>query len=237
MSTTEFNIVKIKDEFNNFLRVKLNDDDSLTRVTASSIDFSGDDSTTKFSLSSNLSYVGTVTIGGTAKYFGEDWTIGWRGTDVGKIIFNTAPTTGTDNITVKYGITTGNGNFVYPDLPRTDLGTHSYPRIGFKVTVDSDLAGLGGGLDIPVTNDIKIQIKVVGIDTKEIDDLVTNIRTYTLEYMKNFYYWNYIKPDSIAEYDDFSDNTAQNHFKIIEFTIPNKYDILTYSAHSLGTGA
>ena len=181
-ATTEFDIVKIKDEFNNFLRVKLNPDDPLIRVITQTKSFAGAFPLAKFSLSSNLSYVGSVFVNRIEKYFGTHWTIGWRGTDIGKIIMKYPPTF-RERLVVKYGITTGNGNFVDPELPRTDSGIHDYPKVGFKTTVRSDLASLGGSDNIAVKNDILFQIRIVSTDTKEIDQLWNNLEANTPSYL------------------------------------------------------
>ena len=46
---------------------------------------------------------------------------------------------------------------------------------------------------------------------------------------KNFYNFNYIEPGSIGDYDNFEDNTKKTNARILEFKIPTKYSLTTFS--------
>jgi len=231
MVTTELDIVKIKDEFVNKFRYGINQYDNLSRITETTTTFNGDGSETKFLLSATrMSYIKSVSIGGVAQTFVTDYDITWRDEDIGKVIFVTAPIAGTDNVSIVWGqITTNSANFVHPDFPRTDLSTHSYPRIGFQTTLRSDIAGLGGGTEIPFKHDVLIQIKIVDIDTHEIDYLANKISNWIKQNVKNFHYITYIKPVATQEYNDYDDNTEEAHSKVIEFICPDKYEIVIQS--------
>jgi len=225
---TEFNLYKFKQELLNKFRYGFNSLDSQSRITETTTTFDGDDSTVYFTLSpTNLSYVKTVFVGGVRKYFGKDWDIEWRGDNKGKVHIFVAPATGTDNVSITWGNTGGNQNFVWPDFPKETLGVHSYPRIGFKVTTRADVGGLGGSQNV-IRNDILIQIKIVDSDIFEIDYLASECADWVKKNAKNFYYFNFIKPASYNEFDNYDDNTEISHYKMIEFEIPNKLEVVSY---------
>jgi hypothetical protein len=228
--TTAFDIIELKDELVNRLRAGLNVDDTLSRITETTTTFDGDDSTTKFTLSATaLSYVASVSVEGVVQEYITDYSIHFRGSDKGKIEFVTAPTTGTDNISVTWGeINTGKSNFIWPDFPRIDLGLHSYPRIGFRLSDRNEVAGLGGS-DLPLKHDIMVQIKIVDDDTYSIDNLLNKVRLFLLQNAKSFYYFNFIAPESWSEYEVYDDNISRGRAKMLQFVIPNKYEIITYA--------
>lgn len=225
----DFNIISLKDELLNKFRSNFNAYDSKSRVTEATLTTSGDAVTKSFLISTKLSYIKTVTVDSISLSFGKDWSINWRGDDAGKITFVSAPSDNTDNIVIVYGYKSTLGNFVYPDFPRTDLGVSSLPRIGFKVTVNSDVGGFGNIIQMPYKHEILLQIKVVSDNTYEVDYLINKINDFLKKNCKNFYNFNFIMPQSIAEYDNFSDNTDRNYSKIVEYKIPFKYEMLTLS--------
>ena len=225
----DFNIISLKDELLNKFRSNFNAYDSKLRITESTLVTSGDGNTKSFLISTKLSYIKSVTVDNVELSFGKDWSIIWRGTDAGKILFVSAPSNNTDNIVIVYGYKSTLGNFVYPDFPRTDLGVSSLPRIGFKVTVNSDVGGFGNIIQMPYKHEILLQIKVVSDNTYEVDYLINKINDFLKKNCKNFYNFNFIMPQSIAEYDNFSDNVEQNYSKIVEYKIPFKYEMLTLS--------
>ena len=227
---TEFNLYKIKQEILNKFRWGFNSFDTQSRITETTTLFNGDNSETQFLLSATrMSYVKSVSVGGSPLDFGSAWDIEWRGADIGKVTFTSAPASGTDNISIVWGqINVGSQNFVHPDFPRTDLGTQSYPRVGFAINFRKAPGGLGGGQAV-IANDGLIQIKVVGISTYDIDSITTNIENWIIQNSKNFYYFNYIRPEVIQNYDSYDDNTEEANYKILEFMIPRKLQVVTYT--------
>lgn len=227
---TEFNIYKIKQELLNKFRTNFNFNDPLSRVTETTTTFDGDGSETKFILSATkLSYVKSVTVDGSPLDFGTDWDIHWRGDDIGKVETTVAPSDDTDNVVIVWGkVKETNANFVWSDWPKSNLGIHSYPRIGFKTTVRRKAGGLGGDQAV-FTNDILIQIKVVDVSSFEIDYLVSQMDAWITANSKTFYYFNWMEPQSIAEYDNYDDNTAITSYKIIEYIIPRKIQVVSYA--------
>jgi len=224
---TDFNIYKIKQEILNKFRFGFNDLDNESRVTETTTNFDGNNSQTKFVLSpTNMAYVKSVTVGGVTQKYGDDWDIIWRGNDKGQVEIFVAPPTGTENIAIVWGNAL-TSNFVYGDFPRSDLGIHSYPRVGFRTTVRRSTAGLSGKEHI-ISNDILLQIKVIDLDVFNIDYIVSEIDSWILKNAKNWYYFNFITAENIAEYDNFSDNTEISNYKIIEYIIPRKLQKVSY---------
>ncbi len=75
--------------FGEYIRLKINDYNSLTSVTDN---FTGDGSTTSFTLSTYpLSMIKTVTVDGVSKEWLTDWYIDWSDVTAPKIVFEEAP--------------------------------------------------------------------------------------------------------------------------------------------------
>jgi len=102
--------------------------DPANRATTNTETFSGDDSETDFQLSNaNLSYISSVSIGAVEQRLISDYKIDFgTGGVAGKIKFNSAPATGTDNISVTYF--TGS-NWIYDDDAHTQA---EMPRISLS---------------------------------------------------------------------------------------------------------
>lgn len=231
-TTTNLDIVSLKDEVNNYIRYVFQSLDPDSRVTEATQTFSGDDATVKFTLTNGatLSYVAwdSVTIGGVKQDFGSGWTIHWRGADIGKVEFTTSPVTGTDNISITYGYTGSNNNMVYPDYPRNDLGLSQYPRVGFLIRINPSTAGLAGANN-PIRNNILISLKVVDLDTYQIDYLTSQFLEQIKKDAKQFYNFDYIEPSGIGPYDISEDPVRNVAAKITDFEANNRYEIITFS--------
>ena len=103
------------------------------RTIESTETFSGDDSETEFSISTpNLVAIKEITIGGTKVYKYIDYDIDL---DNAKITFDSAPTTGSNNISVTYF--EGN-NWIYTDKPIDTLSRKSYPRVAIQLINQSE---------------------------------------------------------------------------------------------------
>ncbi len=225
---TTFSLINTKRELLNKLRYGLNAFDDLARVTETTSNFTGDGTTTKFLLSATLmSYVKTITVGGVAQSFVTNYSIHWRGADIGKIEFVSAPALSAA-IVVVWG-SAGDGNFIYGDFPRKDLGLSSYPRIGFKLTYRDSGGGMGNASEGVRKYDLLLQVMVVDTDDYNIDYICDGVRNFINTNCKNFYYFTYVKPINGGEYNDFRDNTDTAQAKILEFEIPDKYEIVTYA--------
>ena len=224
VETTGYSLINIKNELLNRLRSHFIDKDPLSRVEQKTISFTGDGVKSIFKISNNLSCINNVVLDGIDLHFGVDYEIIWRGDNKGSIILPNIPADGL-SLEVNYGDKKENGNFIYPDFPRSDIGEGNIPRIGFKLNGGISRVGGSGVKSVAYNHDMILQIKVIDRDTFIIDDLVVKLYDFFGKYFKTFYYVPYIDPQNINDYDDFNDNTEKNHAKIIEFRIPYKYDI------------
>lgn len=113
----------------NYLRWKLTDPEG--RGSTATETFSGDDSTTDFTVAQNgVKYIGTVTVGSSEKVFNQDYTVDFKNSSSAAVVtFRTAPTTGTDNISITYGY---GSTWVYPFMPNVNahMPIISIKRIG-----------------------------------------------------------------------------------------------------------
>lgn len=117
-----------------FLRSRLTDPRS--RASDSNTEtFDGNGSTTSFSLSvpsGSLSYVSSVSVDGSAQDKWGDYGIDLQNE---KIIFDSAPGTGSDNVSVTYYY--GSTNWIYPDIPFITTSRTSYPRISVSLVTST----------------------------------------------------------------------------------------------------
>lgn len=222
MLTTEFDVQKIDDEILNALRSNLNSNDYKNRVTEKTIGYTTT-TETKYLVSLKMNYVKSVTLDNVLLKFGKDYNIHWRGIDKGKIELKVVPLANL-NLTIVYGEVGISGSFIYPDLPRNDVGLNTMPRIGFRTSFSRELVG-GNGNKIAVNNTGLLQIKILAETTAEVNKLVKAVDDYLFNNFKEFYYVRYIDPLSISNYDNFNDNTDKPFFKIIEYNLPHKYQI------------
>jgi len=132
----------------------------------------------------------SITVGGTAKVRGTDWTINYKHSTGCVITFVTAQT-GESIVTYDYG-----GDKIYPDFPRNDLTINSYPRIAVDViNVGMDSLGIGG--DSFISN-VAITIVVYSNNSDDLDTYVNAIKELYVTNAKNFYYLKFIKPTFIG---------------------------------------
>jgi hypothetical protein len=129
--------------------------------------------------------------------FLTDYTINYT---TGVITFSAL--TGGEALSVTYDY--GNGDKIYPDMPRDDLTLESFPRVGIELTSSSTTPlGLGGMTHI---SDLMITImawvpanKVSGIGgTKYLSDLMSSIRNVIRQNAKLFSTFSYITPTATS---------------------------------------
>ena len=230
MVTTNLDIVELKDELNNYFRYYFQSVDPNSRLTETTETFNGDASTVKFTLSngSTLGYVAWdgVSVGGTQLDFGTDWSIHWRGSDVGKVEFTSAPASGTDNVSIKYGY--GSTNMVYPDYPRNDLGLDQYPRIGFLVSITPEVSGMAG-TNLPINNTITISMKAVDKNTYNIDTYISGLMGQMKIDSKQFYNFKFVSPTRLNNFNLTEDPTRNIIARVADFEIRNRCEIITFS--------
>jgi len=156
---------RIEDELTHFLRNNLTDRQN--RASNNTETFTADGSTTYFELTEDLDGKGrhkimnvkSLTVAGVKQTFISDFDMGFRKESpiLATIQFWNAPVSGTISINYDYLY-----SFVYPEGPRVDLTSNSYPRVSVQLfnVIPKDVA-IGG----KVTKfDIIIMLTIV--DTK-----------------------------------------------------------------------
>lgn len=102
--------------------------------------FSGDNSTTEFSLTSlPLCAVTSVSISSVAQTEFVNYTVDYENN---KVVFSSAPASGSSNISISYvyGI-----NWIFAGEARTDLSFESYPRISVQALSEQQKKRMGLG--------------------------------------------------------------------------------------------
>ena len=109
-----------------------------------------------------------------------------------KIIFTSAPASGTDNISIDYDYNISGTTWVHPDKPRKDLSRDSYPRLG--VTNLNESHEFAGQNETDMFGSVSIQIDVItyknlkctiGGETKEGQDVVDYLARQVISKLKN----------------------------------------------------
>jgi hypothetical protein len=107
-----------------------------SRLSSSTETFDGTGAQTEFVVTNVIAAVTVVSVGGSTLYPYQDFQID---RDNKTITFNTAPASGTDNVSITYLYGT---QWVFPDKPLDTLRAVSYPRIGVtKLTESSEPQG------------------------------------------------------------------------------------------------
>lgn len=218
--TSQLNLDDLKNEFTNFLRVQLSDNKS--RITWVTQYFDGDDSTVEFTPTNTATYLGTfhVKISGTTQTYGTDYTINWV---TGVITFTTAPTTGTNNVELKYGYGSS-GAMVYPDMPRRDLTKSSYPRVGWGFSMTTDELAVGGQA---FKSDLRFSVLILSEDGVLLDQLIGELRKAIQDNRTNFYNFRYIYPSNVSNISISEDISEEILGRVIELVSPDRYEIIS----------
>jgi hypothetical protein len=214
---TTINIQTVRDEFCHFLRYSDVLTTSIRGVTRDSTEGytvgAGGEATHTFGHNPVRNFK-VLTVNGTAKYYLRDYTVNWT---TGVLTWNSA-LVNNDVVVVTYDY--GNGDKIYPDLPRDDLTLSSYPRIGLQLTsISTEPLGIGGSThtsDVlftvfvlaPANKDSNISGGFGGLsDLEECHRLVRDaIRTGA----KSFYTFPWIYPSGLGPlFKGFNDKVLQ----------------------------
>jgi hypothetical protein len=129
------------------------------RHTNTTETFSGDDLETEFVVSSpKLLCVNSVSVGGTDKAKYVEYDIDLRNN---KIVFKTAPITGSNNISVDYDYNNIGQSWIYPRDPEREqkLTKADYPRVAVSnINSSGDIIGIG---DDTTLDSFSFQIDIV----------------------------------------------------------------------------
>lgn len=224
----EFDNDEIERNFLNILRTHISQFDPRTRVTEKTNTYSLEATTSKFDLGKTLSYIKSVSKNAVVLKEYADYTIHWGGTDIGKVELTVAAEDG-DTVVIVWGDVTGGGNFIYGDLPRTDISKDTQPRIGFQFTYSSSFAGQSGGTGYALFHEILIQFRIVARTVPECNLLTKQLSSFIKKNAKIFPFFRFLQPQSISEGNNFSDNTSQSYAKSLAYVANQKIEQVTYT--------
>jgi hypothetical protein len=133
---------------------------------------------------SNVRNIRSITVGGTAKNYGEDYTVNQEYDDAGttkcQITFGSAQT-GDYEVSYDYG-----SDKIFTDFPRVDLSINSYPRMNIEITnYKTQPLGLGASSTL---NDFLITIYIYVNGKDDLNTYMNTLREKLLEAQKDFYY-------------------------------------------------
>lgn len=179
---TRYDRVTIKTELLNRLR-NANVISVATRgVTTTTETFSGNGILTDFTVTNTgLKNVRAVSISSIAKEYGTDYLIDL---DNNKIMFNSPPGEGTNNISIQYDY--GATDRIFDDFPLPKTTLSAFPRIGFDVMSESqEDTEIGGGNKLI---EPMLSFVAYGRTKKETEDVATGIKNFILDNEKILYY-------------------------------------------------
>jgi hypothetical protein len=160
-----------KEVLTEFLRSRITDPSSSRTYTLTSDSFTASAAQTKFTLTpssgSKLQYISSVTVDAATKDKWADYYIDTQNQDVN---FASAMTGG-EAVVVNYY--EGTTNWIYPDKPREDLASTSYPRM--NVLIVSSTGDRLGRYDADVEHNIHFQVDTWA---KERQTVTIDSRTY-----------------------------------------------------------
>ena len=201
------------------------------RIKTSSDTFTGDGSTTTFEFTNDFDSrnrhkvmsVSSVTINGVAQTSFTDYIIGYRKESpiLGKIQFWNAPAN-SSTIIVKYSHTY---HFIYPEEPRIDLTSNSYPRINIDLSGKPVEAGTGGK-----STRYEIIVKLSVIDTKRdfVEKKIQFIKDFFSEEVtrKSFITFRYIYVTDVGDlaFAPGEDPNDRRYGQQMELLIPFEYE-------------
>ena len=219
--TTAISLLDLKDEIINDLRSNLTDPRS--RITLVSQYFSGTGTATTFDVTnaSTMKCVKYVKVGATTMKYGSEYTVTFRGTNIGRITFTNAPAVGTNNIEVNYGY--GSSAMIYGDRPRQDLYVANYPRIAVSAMINTKELDVGGRA---FTNDIIISMLVLTEHPAYLDELCTDVRNRILANKKNYYNFRYIYCTAMNDINTMEDRTTDVVGRVMDFAIPDRIEVI-----------
>lgn len=231
MEQIEFDIQFITDEILNKLRSYMYQFDKKERIELKTQTFLYDgEPNTYYKLNGTVSFVKSISVEGVDLDFGHDYNIFMRDENMGSVFIKKSLTYG-DEIVVTYGvISAGGSNFVYDDFPLSTLKDESYPRIGFEITDRISPGGFGNSTKMVHSHDILVQVMCISLSKNETVLFLQKVFDFLTTNAQKFYSFKYIEPRNISGINNFNDNNAYTKEKIIEFTIPNRYQVVQLEA-------
>lgn len=171
-----------------FLRNRLTDPASPVRGTDTSDSFNGDGNNKTFTLTKQWAKnVISVTVGGTALTYGTDYTVSYDATTV--VTTSSAPSVGVNNVVIAYHY---GSTWIYPDMPRRDLGLGSMPRISIT-DLGSTITKLGLGSGSNQTT-LRFAITAYAADDTTVREVMNDVKDLIIDYKMSFYNFGLIEP-------------------------------------------
>jgi hypothetical protein len=181
---------RLTEELVIYFRSNLMDPKSRDAIKTAMI--SGTGSLVKFILPDRtVKFIKSVYVNGALKANYADYFVEFNDTMAlsnPTIYFLTPPANGAVvEITYGYG-----GDWIYPNVPRTDLGIDSYPRVSIKFisfrTREDGLGALGN------ITDVLGSVQVYSSSGTELQQLVSDSRKLIMQNKKGFHYFKFIEP-------------------------------------------
>lgn len=224
MELTEFDEQKIIDEFTNWFRANLNNFDTKNRVEEKIVEKITETNQDIYFISNKLSFIKSIEYNGDVLKYGKDYEILYRGENKGSAQLNFTPSNG-NTLLIVYGDVV-KSNFIYADFPLTTLGDDQYPRLGFLITWSRDVAAMKGKDSLAINNNGLLQVKIVDKDKNNIMKWKKNVDDFLKKNFKGVYSVRFIEPSDLSDYDNFEDNTQNTFEKVLNYNLPNKYEIV-----------
>lgn len=217
MASVDFK--EIRRELCIFLRNNITDPSS--RITEASQSFSGNGSTKTFTITqTGVVSVKSITVTSVSKAFGTDYSVSY-GNEGGTttITFVDAPIAGTNNIVVTYRY---GKNWIYPDFPKQNLSTDSFPRVAITFT-NGTIRPLGIGISGTMSK-LLLSVSFFDKSDSEVSSLVESAKTAILANFNNFYYFKTIYPVALSPFITFKDGNTQILYQTMDLEIPLVYE-------------
>lgn len=183
---SQVNFASIDDELLYFMRNNITDPEG--RGSGGTYSTTATAGQTTFTISTaKIKNIKTVTVAGSSKDYGTDYSVSITTTNATVTL-----TTGANNgdavvITYHYGNT-----WIYNDMPRTDITLGSFPRIAIT---DVNAAMREVALNATLTQMSMLKsITVCALSKKSLNDIITEVKNDMLANKKNFYNFNLIVP-------------------------------------------
>lgn len=213
------------------LALRNNIPDRKDRAETATETFTGDGSTTVFTLEDDVDDQNRhtiknaiyVTVNGVRQTAFSDYVVGYRTNSpiIGKLQFWNAPSNGT-TIVIYYAF---RYHFIFEEMPRVDLTTNSYPRISLIISnvTPKDVA-IGGKVQ---KHTLDVSITVVDIKKEFVEDSIQNIKDYfTDESVKHgFHFFDYIREPRLTGIAvNGQDPNDVVFLQQISYQIPNEFE-------------
>lgn len=214
------NTYDVKEELLVYLRNNLHSSDPKSRMTLGSQLFTAGSNSTLWTVTgSHVSAVSGVMIK-TTTLTPSEYDVDYQNTNPGAPITVTTSTVGTGSTVVVYYWS--GTEWIYPDMPRNDLGMNSYPRIAFDViSLRREPFGIGG---TSFKSDYMVQMNVYADKNSTIDDLIHKAGSVFMKGAKNFQNWQFIYPSNISPTMKAQSKNEKISFKAQDFVVKGIYD-------------